>query len=681
MYRVARTAHYDLYERDLASARRVAPPAGLEVRRLEREELPRLHVLMTSRRRAHLARDTAHCTMFAAFRGDRIVGYSWCTTNFGSVLDFSPLTLPADAIFHGYVHVARAERHGGMASALFSASDRFFHEQGVRAIWYPAQSDERARGPRGGRPVVRCDPAHRATQLPQASLPHVAHAHYYRARVTAPTVDAELSAQPTTAAPAGRGRRIVLYAATRGTTEAMRSARGLLLAIVLGPRAFGIWTLFRIVMRYTPLSGLGVQRGLELEIVQERAIGTEEALARADEATRTTLGWIIVTALGASLAALLASFIVTDPAWQLALRAVSLGVLLEELWVYATTYLRALRELRRYAVLEIVSAALHLVAAIALAFAFGLRGAIAGFVVGALASLWTVRRCAPFRPELQAPALRRLLGVGVPLALSSALTIALGTADRLVVAAYGGAATLGLYAFGVSIAGLAASLAWIIRTVIFPDVYGSARVAGAAPAMREHLERTVLPFAALFPPILGALAIAMEPAVALALPRYLAAAPAARVFIFSAAASGITTLGAIGMVAVGRQRLLPMLSAIALCINLVCSMLALHFGLGLAAVAGGAVLAQATIAAGVLAIVASQAAHARALPFVLRGMLPLVWCLALVILLARLYDPRALGGGAASLGTYLLLLLPITPLMRAGLRNARGIARAAPYTE
>ncbi len=500
--------------------------------------------------------------------------------------------------------------------------------------------------------------------------------------MTAPiTVPEAASHDARTAAPPGRGRRIVLYAATRGTTEAMRSARGLLLAIVLGPRAFGIWTLFRIVMRYTPLSGLGVQRGLELEIVQERAIGTEAALARAEASTRTALGWIIATALAASLAALVASFIVTDPAWQLALRAVSLGVLLEELWVFATTYLRALRELRRYAVLEIVNAALHLAAAVGLAFVFGLRGAVAGFVVGALASLWTVRRCAPFRPELESVVLGRLLGVGLPLALSSALTIALSTADRLVVAAYGGPATLGLYAFGVSIAGLAASLAWIIRTVIFPDVYGSARVAGAAPAMREHLERTVLPFAALFPPTLGALALAMEPAIALALPRYLQAAPAARVFIFSAAASGITTLGAIGMVAVGRQRVLPVLSAVALCINLGCSMLALHLGLGLAAVAGGAVLAQATIAAGVLAIVASQAAHERALPFVLRGLLPLAWCLALVIFVDRLYDPRTIAGGAEALGTYLLLLLPIAPLMRTGFRNARGVARPATYTE
>jgi O-antigen/teichoic acid export membrane protein len=490
--------------------------------------------------------------------------------------------------------------------------------------------------------------------------------------VTAPTTLPDLPAQlEISAARRGRGRRIVLYAATRGTTEGMRSLRGLLLAIVLGPRAFGIWTLFRIMMRYTPLSGIGVQRGLEREIVQERALGDAEAVERSELSARTALGWIIATAVATSLIALIASSIVTDDTWRIALRAVSLGVVLEELWVYATTYLRALRELRRYALLEIANASLHLVAAVGLARLFGLRGAIAGFVVGALASLWTVRNCAPFRPMLAKEPLHRLLNVGIPLALSSALTIALGTADRLVVAAYGGAATLGLYAFGVSIAGLAASLAWIIRTVIFPDVYGSARVAGAAPAMREHLDRTVLPFAYLFPPILGLLALAMEPVMALALPRYLPAAAAARIFIFTAAAGGITTLGAIGVVAVGKQRTLPMLSGLALCINLTCSSLALHFGAGLSLVAGGAVLAQSAIAIGVLTIVGRQAAKDRAIALVLKGILPLAWCVASVVLMGLVYPPRTPSGAAASLATYLLLLIPISPLMVSGFRSAR----------
>ena len=111
----------------------------------------------------------------------------------------------------------------------------------------------------------------------------------------------------------------------------MRSARGLLLAIVLGPRAFGIWTLFRIFMRYTPLSGLGVQRGLELEIVQERALGDAEAIARSDSPRAPRSAGSSPRRSRRRSPPSIASFIVTDPTWRIALRAVSLGVVLEEL--------------------------------------------------------------------------------------------------------------------------------------------------------------------------------------------------------------------------------------------------------------------------------------------------------------------------------------------------------------
>jgi GNAT superfamily N-acetyltransferase len=154
LYRVARSAHYDLYERDLATVKRVAPPDGLEVRLLAREEHSRLGALITSRLRARLDRTPIDRTVFAALRDDIVVGYSWWTRSFDSALDFSPLALPSDAIFHGFVHVARSERHHGTAGALFSAGERYFLERGARFCWFLLESTNiagaRAAGGRSG---------------------------------------------------------------------------------------------------------------------------------------------------------------------------------------------------------------------------------------------------------------------------------------------------------------------------------------------------------------------------------------------------------------------------------------------------------------------------------------------------------------------------------------------------
>lgn len=156
VYRVARSAHYDLYERELSTIARLTPPDGLEIRMLAPDEHDALDAVMTRRRRAQLDRDPVSRTVFAALRGGRVVGYSWWTSTFDSALDFAPLELPSDAIFHGYVHVERAERHRGTASALFSAGEGHFADRGARVCWFLIKATNiagarTARGRWGGR--------------------------------------------------------------------------------------------------------------------------------------------------------------------------------------------------------------------------------------------------------------------------------------------------------------------------------------------------------------------------------------------------------------------------------------------------------------------------------------------------------------------------------------------------
>jgi GNAT superfamily N-acetyltransferase len=155
-FRIVRSASYNLYERDLATIKIVAPPAGVEVRMLAPSEHAMLGAVMTRRRRAQLERNLATRTVFVALRNSAVVGYSWWTPYFDTALDFSPLTLPSDAIFHGYVHVERAERHRGTASALFSAGERLFFDRGTRSCWFLVKATNiagtrTARGRWGGR--------------------------------------------------------------------------------------------------------------------------------------------------------------------------------------------------------------------------------------------------------------------------------------------------------------------------------------------------------------------------------------------------------------------------------------------------------------------------------------------------------------------------------------------------
>jgi O-antigen/teichoic acid export membrane protein len=465
-------------------------------------------------------------------------------------------------------------------------------------------------------------------------------------------------------------RRILLYGTSRGLTEGLIGARGLLLATVLGPEAFGAWALFRLVMRYAPFAAVGVYRGLEREAVHDEVLdhgGPDPP----EQAARTTVGFLLAVFLPLATLAAIASLFVANAQVVLGLRITAAALATEPLVLYAFTYLRARGSLRRFAVLEIIQAALHLVLAVLMALRWGLAGAFAGFVAASVFVLAVVARRVPVRPTLDGARLRRMLSVGFPLVLALFTTTALATADRFVVAAYGGTRLLGLYALAVSVAGLAASMAWVVRTVIFPNVYRQTDTEGAGLAIREHFHSTLLPFARWFPPLLGLGALLIGPAIMALLPHYAEAVAPARIFIFTGATMGLASLGVLGVVAADLQRRLPLWSALALIINLILSNVAMRSGIGLEGVAAGALISQSVYATVVVALAAGAAGTERPILLPLKALGPLALCVLAVYALGLVFPGADPASVASSVALYILILLPLAPALRADLQRLR----------
>jgi hypothetical protein len=218
---------------------------------------------------------------------------------------------------------------------------------------------------------------------------------------------------------------------------------------------------------------------------------------------------------------------------------------------------------------------------------------------------------------------------------------------------------LGYYAFGASLTAGATALALVIRTVVFRQVYGEAFSSGAAAALRSHLERVLLPFARLLPPILGALGLIVGPVIVLVLPGYTEAIAPARLFLLGGAAMGLVNLAAVGAMAAGQQRRLPRYAGCALVLTTGLSILALVTGAGLEGVAAAALAGHVLYAAAVLRLIIKESGISDADRFVISTLLPLLWCAAAVALAGRLAVDHTIRSAALGLAVYLVLLLPL----------------------
>lgn len=452
-----------------------------------------------------------------------------------------------------------------------------------------------------------------------------------------------------------------------------------MLAAVLGPAAFGAWTLFRLAGRYLGLAELGIRRGLEFEVAKAAREAGGDGDGAAGDARETdaarfgraAVGFLDLVFGPIGLLALVASFLVADPQTTLALRFLAVTVLAERLWLYGIAYMRSAGSLRTFAILETTSAALHLVLSGLLALRWGLAGAFAGFAMAIAVALTLLRGRAPLRPALSSSATRRMLHVGIPFGLTLGMTMALVTVDRLVVAAFGGTVLLGYYGFAVAISGIAASGAWVVRTVVFPDVYRNVGESGGASAVSDLLKKTMTPFVVLYPVLLGLAALFIAPAVTLLVPQYSEAVAPARILIFGGATAGISNLGSIGLVAVSKQRVLPLLAGLAFLLNLGLSTWFLSIGLSITAVAGVALLSRVGYGGAVLSITASSSGIEAAGRLTVKSLVPLAYCLGSVLALGALLPGRDWGTAMISAGAYLLLVAPLLLIAR---REARRVS-------
>lgn len=450
------------------------------------------------------------------------------------------------------------------------------------------------------------------------------------------------------------------YGATRTTAEGLAALRQLALAGILGPQLFGAWALYRILMSFYPFAGLGTIRAVEVEVSRAGVEGGGADLAARQAAWgQALLGFLIAVFVPVSAATALAAAWLPDGPLRLALGGVAATILLDRLWEYTYTYLRALGHLSRFAIVETFHALLQAALTTVLALAWGLQGAFLGMLVASTVAVSLLARSVPTRPALSAERTGRLVHRGLPLCLSSILVTALMTADRMVVGALAGIDDLGRYAFAVSLASVGMAGANVIRAVIFPDVYGSAAASGVAQTTRAHVESTLRPFASVLSMLAGFAALALGPAIGWILPSYADTVLVAQLFVFVGLAQGLTTLTTLGIIAADRQRILPLLSLAAFVLTVLVSVAALKAGLGLVGVAIGALAARTAGAAGLVHRLLRIAGLAAPLRTSLAVVYPLAWC-SLAVAAVGYAVPAADPAGLAV--AWLLYAASIAPL-------------------
>ena len=412
------------------------------------------------------------------------------------------------------------------------------------------------------------------------------------------------------------------YALFRGTAEVMLAIRGVLLAVLLGPAAFGTWALLRLVMRYSSLVGLSVYRGLELELLRKKG----RSPAAPGTFAPAALGFVLLLSGGLALVALTISFLVNEQAHRVVLRGFAAAGLAEALSAMPSC-------------------------------APG-SGAASGSTLFSSPELrccmWSAplpwRRCGGWRGRLRRTDLGQPPGnccPGVTMAGAAAHhrpeTGAADAGDRFAGGAQHGRGDragdrrpLGRGDLGRPHHARVLRICRIgnhgCRRFGPGGTYRSVSSGVRSPQFqRSGCRTTGSPRAGLValrpsaPPAPWRLSLVLGPVVLQAVPSYREAIAPGRVFLLSGVAMGLVNLASIGAVAAGRQRRLPLYAGSALVLTFALSIGALS-GYGLGSVAAATFAGHLVFAALVLRLNVREAGVTQPARFVATILLPLVWC-------------------------------------------------------
>ncbi|MCC6682756.1 MAG: oligosaccharide flippase family protein [Phycisphaeraceae bacterium] len=422
------------------------------------------------------------------------------------------------------------------------------------------------------------------------------------------------------------------------TSNGLYMVRGLVLAWLLGPAAFGVWTAMRLVQSFSHFAMLGSRQGMVQLAPQADGQGDQQ---RATQLRRAASLLNLYGTVALMLVVAAVAFWRGAAGYRLAWLLFAAGLLGTHLFYFYQADLRSHQKFTLTAISEILVALISTGLGLAAAWRYGLVGFLLVLGAGYLVSLWVVWRMGPpfARPQWRRETAGQLIAVGFPLMASGALCVVMWNVDKLLLWLMRGHEALGIYAVQASFSNVALLAPAAIFTVLHPHLMRHLGEQRSAEAVRPYLVRGGELSAVWSGPVVGLGFLLLHLPIRWWLARYSDAIEPGRVLMIAAYFTMMATVPATVLISLNGQVRLCLIRIAAIVVTAVSGALVLKAGYGYVALA--LAMSAGLVCDGLLTLWA--AAHQAALR---RGE---AWRLA-----CALHAPLALLGIGLALGWWLI---------------------------
>jgi O-antigen/teichoic acid export membrane protein len=254
----------------------------------------------------------------------------------------------------------------------------------------------------------------------------------------------------------------------------------LVVARILGPQLYGVWTGVRVILSYSTATQVGTLQGMMTRIPYQQARGDTDSVANI---SNTVLKFNLITAGAGAILVLLASFILRhryEPVFILALQAAAILIFCKRIYAYHGYLLRAENRFGLLSRVIFLYGLLNAAFKVSLVMLMNIYGLFLSEILTYVVIIMYIRRNQTRHYSsgiFDFKILMSSISVGLPLMLAGFAHTLHYTIDRLIVGLFLGSYSLGLYGFAMLIENLLGYIPTTIHQVLFPRIMAKISVA------------------------------------------------------------------------------------------------------------------------------------------------------------------------------------------------------------
>lgn len=367
-------------------------------------------------------------------------------------------------------------------------------------------------------------------------------------------------------------------------SQALYIVRGFIIAKVLGPSTYGVWSIFRSFFSSAPYFGLGTQQAMLREV--PFSIGAGDKLKKR-HIIQTSLSWNVLLTSLVMVIAFIFSFTGFPIGYKEEIRLAGILFVLNAIHLFMRPKFISEQKILLLSKYMLSYTILNTVFGLTLLLFFKLSGLLMGMILAQiiLITYLIINNHLSLHLFIDKNILNELFHIGFPIMILLLLIFLMGNADKFIIFIMLGKTMAGYYGLAAFVSSMVTYISYSISTVVFPRmmyVYGKTH---EMKHIEKYFKKPIVVLSGLIPIILGIIYINIEAVINFFLPQFMPGVTVLHILIVALFFSTIWGLPTNLLIALNKQIKFMYMTAILLFLSIVLDVAVIRSGFGMNGVA------------------------------------------------------------------------------------------------